>query len=54
MEATMNRLETITVSNKRNRLRDVVFACFVALAAALAITAMAEDPAANVTAKTQR
>lgn len=34
----MNRLETITHNNKRNRIRDLVFACFIALAAALAVT----------------
>lgn len=49
MEATMNRLDTITHNNKRNRLRDVLFAAFVALAAALAVTAMAEDHAAKIT-----
>jgi hypothetical protein len=37
------RLETITENNKRNRLRDVVFAAFVMIAAALAVTATAES-----------
>ena len=43
METTMTRtrLETISDNNKRNRVRDVMFACFVALAAALAITTVA-------------
>ncbi len=45
----MNRLGTITANNKRNRLRDLFFACFVALAATLAITAMAEDYATQLT-----
>jgi hypothetical protein len=54
MEATMNRLDTITLNNKRNRLRDVVFACFVTLAAALAVTAMAEDHGPKITTSTQR
>jgi hypothetical protein len=41
MEAIMsNRLETISNNNKRNRVRDALFACFIALAAALAVTAM--------------
>lgn len=35
---TMNRLETISHNNKRNRVRDVLFAGFIALAAALAVT----------------
>lgn len=45
----MNRLSTISDNNKRNRLRDLVFATFVALAAALAVTAMAEDYATQIT-----
>jgi len=45
----MNRLGTITENNKRNRLRDLFFAAFVALAAALAVTAMAEDYATQLT-----
>jgi hypothetical protein len=41
MEAVMSpRLETISDNNKRNRLRDALFACFIALAAALAVTTM--------------
>lgn len=39
----MNRLSTITHNNRRNRLRDLVFAAFITLAAALAITAAAES-----------
>jgi hypothetical protein len=39
MEATMsNRLDTITGNNKRNRVRDLAFAAFIAIAAALAVT----------------
>ena len=34
------RLDTISHNNKRNRVRDALFACFIALAAALAVTAM--------------
>ena len=41
-----NRLETISDNNKRNRVRDAFFACFIALAAALAITAMTTSDAA--------
>jgi hypothetical protein len=52
METTMNRLETITHNNKRNRVRDVMFACFVALAAALAITTVTN--ALDVTSIVQR
>jgi hypothetical protein len=49
MEATMNtRLDTITENNKRNRLRDVAFAAFVMLAAALAVTAAAESYATQI------
>ncbi len=39
----MNRLSTISDNNKRNRLRDLVFATFIALAAAVGITAAAES-----------
>ncbi|MBA2539217.1 MAG: hypothetical protein H0V17_06250 [Deltaproteobacteria bacterium] len=42
------RLVTITENNKRNRLRDVLFAAFVMLATALAVTAMAEDYATQI------
>lgn len=42
------RLETITENNKRNRLRDVVFAAFVMLAAALAVTAATESYATQL------
>ncbi len=45
----MNRLGTITENNKRNRLRDLFFASFVALAAALAVTAMTEDYGTQLT-----
>lgn len=45
----MNRLVTIKHNNQRNRLRDLVFATFVALAAAIAVTAMAEDYASQIT-----
>ncbi len=45
----MNRLSTISHNNKRNRLRDLMFAAFVALAAALAMTAMVEDFATQIT-----
>jgi len=36
----MNRLETIATAQKKTRLRDVMFACFVALAAAVTITSI--------------
>jgi len=45
----MNRLAIITTNNKRNRLRDVIFATFIALTAAIAVTAMAEDYATQIT-----
>jgi hypothetical protein len=45
----MNRLGTITHNNKRNRVRDLVFAAFIALSAAIAVTAMAEDFATQLT-----
>ena len=32
------RLDTISHNNKRNRVRDLAFAAFIALAAALAVT----------------
>ena len=36
----MTRLETIATAQKKTRVRDVMFACFVALAAALAVTSV--------------
>jgi len=46
----MTRLETIVTAQKKTRVRDAIFACFVALAAAISITTVttAAD-AANVT-----
>jgi hypothetical protein len=44
----MNRLSTITENNKRNRLRDLIFATFIALAAAVGVTAAAESYADHV------
>lgn len=43
----MNRLSTISHNNKRNRLRDLVFAAFIALAAAVGVTAAAESYATD-------
>jgi beta-lactamase regulating signal transducer with metallopeptidase domain len=34
-ESTMSRLETIATRQRRSRTRDLMFACFVALAAAI-------------------
>ena len=42
------RLDTISHNNKRNRVRDVMFACFIMLAAALAITAIQDDVRSHV------
>lgn len=39
----MGRLETISNNNKRNRARDLVFACFVALIATIAIASIESD-----------
>lgn len=36
----MTRLETIATAQKKTRVRDAIFACFVALAAAIAITSV--------------
>ncbi len=36
----MTRLETIAAAQKKTRVRDAIFACFVALAAAVAITSV--------------
>jgi cell division septal protein FtsQ len=52
METTMNRLQTITQNNKRNRVRDVVFACFIMLAAVLAVSTVTN--AGSSTPITQR
>jgi hypothetical protein len=35
---TMNRLETIANAQKKTRVRDAIFACFVALAAIVTVT----------------
>jgi len=32
------RLETIAIAQKKTRVRDAIFACFIALAAAIAIS----------------
>lgn len=45
----MNRLGTITQNNKRNRVRDLIFAAFIALSAAIAVTALAEDLTTQLT-----
>lgn len=34
------RLQTIATAQKKTRVRDAIFACFVALAAAVAITSV--------------
>jgi hypothetical protein len=34
----MNRLETIATAQKKTRVRDAIFACFVALAAVITVT----------------
>ncbi len=34
------RLQTIATAQKKTRIRDAIFACFVALAAAVAITSV--------------
>jgi len=36
----MNRLETIATAQKKTRVRDVMFACFVALAAVITVTSV--------------
>ncbi|MBA2539218.1 MAG: hypothetical protein H0V17_06255 [Deltaproteobacteria bacterium] len=49
-EMTMTRLETIATAQKKTRVRDAIFACFVALAAAISITTVTTAAsAANVT-----
>jgi hypothetical protein len=47
--STMNRLETIVTAQKKTRVRDVIFACFVALAAIVTVTTV---NAATTTANT--
>lgn len=46
------RLETIATAQKKTRARDVLFACFVALAAAVAVTSV--TTAAKAAHVTQR
>ena len=36
----MTRLDNIATAQKKTRLRDAMFACFVALAAAIAVTSV--------------
>ncbi len=36
----MTRLQTIATAQKKTRVRDVVFVCFVALAAAVTVTSV--------------
>jgi hypothetical protein len=36
----MTRLETIATAQKKTRIRDAIFACFVALAAVIAVTSV--------------
>ena len=45
----MNRLDTIAIAQKRGRLRDALFACFVVLATTLAITSATTAVGAGVT-----
>lgn len=46
------RLQTIATAQKKTRVRDAVFACFVALAAAVAVTSV--TTAAEAAHVTQR
>jgi hypothetical protein len=39
----MSRLDTISHNNKRNRTRDIIFASFIALIAAIAIVTVQHD-----------
>ena len=39
----MSRLDTISDNNKRNRVRDIVFASFIALIAAIAVVTIQHD-----------
>lgn len=47
----MNRLATIAAAQKKTRVRDAIFACFVALAAVVAVTSVS-TAAGNVAAPT--
>jgi hypothetical protein len=48
----MNRLETIAAAQKKTRVRDAIFACFVALATVIAVTSVTQ--AANAAHVAQR
>lgn len=48
----MTRLETIATAQKKTRVRDAIFACFVALAATIAVTTV--TTAAEAAHVTQR
>jgi hypothetical protein len=49
---TMTRLETIATAQKKTRLRDALFACFVVLATAISVTSI--TTAAEAAHVTQR
>ena len=44
----MNHLNTIAARQTKTRLRDAMFACFVALAAAMTVTSIGTAAAASV------
>ena len=50
----MTRLETIATAQKKTRARDLIFACFVALGAALAVTSVTTAASVANTNITQR
>ena len=37
----LTRLDTIVIAQKKTRIRDVLFACFIALAATVSVTTVA-------------
>ena len=50
----MSRLETIVTAQKKTRARDLLFACFVALAATITVTTFTSATSSNITHVTQR
>jgi hypothetical protein len=49
-----SRLDTIAAAQKKTRARDLLFACCVALAAAITVTTFTSAPGSNITHVTQR
>jgi hypothetical protein len=47
-QAVMNRLETIADRQRKNRVRDIVFAAFVVLAAAIGVASVSTATTTHV------